>query len=236
MASYHMPVSWFQQDAHTSLYWKSCWGPLPQAHLFCITHQKAQAMTSNGGSELLAAKHSLGKFSGPCDITDHNVFSDANSGVGIAVIISNRWRAWNLLPGWNSDGRDIGWAKGIGSKLLVQVILASSQPGQYFRVFRYNKGIIKGWWKERSQNRQTDIVFRWVHNISAAASKCTIIMCYITSKNNPADAPSWGIYLPTSPLPSCPNPNPRCHLAPHQRLWQLAHSSQIQAWSLQQVP
>ena len=82
-------------------------------------------------------------------------------GVDIAVVVSNRWRAWNLLPGWNSNGRDIGWAEAIGFELLVQVILASSQPGQYFRVFGDNKGVVEGWWKKkgRSRNRQTKTLY-----------------------------------------------------------------------------
>ena len=47
---------------------------------------------------------------GPAIITDRQAFSDASSGVGISIVIGDRWRVWRLVPGWKADGRDIGWA------------------------------------------------------------------------------------------------------------------------------
>ena len=43
-------------------------------------------------------------------ITDVSAYSDASSSVGVGITIGNKWRAWRLLPGWKSGGRDIGWA------------------------------------------------------------------------------------------------------------------------------
>ena len=45
---------------------------------------------------------------GPAIVTDRDAFSDASSGFGIGVVISGKWRAWRLVPGWKADGRDIG--------------------------------------------------------------------------------------------------------------------------------
>lgn len=57
----------------------------------------------------------------PLNLSDVRAFSDASSGVGIAIIIFGRWRAWRLIPGWQTlNGQcDIGWAESIGFKLLV---------------------------------------------------------------------------------------------------------------------
>jgi len=55
---------------------------------------------------------------GPVPLTDLNAFSDASSGFGIGITIGNKWHAWHLLPGWKSDGQDIGWAEAVGFKLL----------------------------------------------------------------------------------------------------------------------
>jgi hypothetical protein len=51
---------------------------------------------------------------GPCEILDYEAFSDASSGIGIGIVIKGRWRAWRLLPGWQSAERDIGWAEAVG--------------------------------------------------------------------------------------------------------------------------
>jgi hypothetical protein len=41
-------------------------------------------------------------ISPPQDFIDLNAFSDASSGVGITVIVSGCWRAWRLLPRWQT--------------------------------------------------------------------------------------------------------------------------------------
>jgi hypothetical protein len=43
-------------------------------------------------------------------------FSDASSGIGIGIVIGKFWRAWRLIPGWQTlnGKRDIGWAEAIG--------------------------------------------------------------------------------------------------------------------------
>ena len=148
------------------------------------------------------------RIPGPCSVEDYGAFSDASSGYGIAIVIADRWRAWKLIPGWNTEGRDIGWAEAIGFEFLVRAVLSVSKPGQYFRLFGDNRGVVEGWWKGRSRNRQTNIVFRRIHDL-LAASECSVITRYVTSKENPADAPSRGVYssssllLPPIPIPNC---------------------------------
>ncbi|KAF8661970.1 hypothetical protein AX14_007147, partial [Amanita brunnescens Koide BX004] len=41
----------------------------------------------------------------PGIVDDPNAFSDASSGFGIAIWIDGHWRAWELQPGWRSEGR-----------------------------------------------------------------------------------------------------------------------------------
>ena len=64
----------------------------------------------------------------PKQLTDLGAYSDASSGIGIAIIINGRWRAWRLIPGWQtlSGQRDIGWAEAIGFELLTQAISRST--------------------------------------------------------------------------------------------------------------
>ena len=136
---------------------------------------------------------------GPAIVTDWCAFSDASSGVGIGIVIGNKWRAWRLTPGWKADGRDIGWAEAVGFELLARALCSASHPGQFFRVFGDNRGVVEGWWKGRSRNWETNKVFRRVHDISRAF-QCTFITRYVPSKENPADSPSRGVYPPLAHL------------------------------------
>jgi hypothetical protein len=136
---------------------------------------------------------------GPALVTDRNAFSDASSGFGIGIVIGNKWRAWRLVPGWKTDGRDIGWAEAVGFELLARALCTESQPGQHFRVFGDNRGVVEGWWKGRSRSWQTNKVFRRIHDI-ADTHQCLFITRYVTSRENPADAPSRGCYPPLNNL------------------------------------
>ncbi|GLB39889.1 putative tyrosine recombinase [Lyophyllum shimeji] len=149
---------------------------------------------------------------GPREIFDINAYSDASSEVGIGITIGDRWRAWRLLPGWKTDGRDIGWAEAVGFELLIYVILLSSPPGYHFKVFGDNRGVVEGWWKGRSRNKPTNEVFKRIHNVCEASST-TFHTRYVPSEDNPADKPSHGTFSSTSLLLPAPHiPEPIRHL------------------------
>ena len=140
--------------------------------------------------------HLFRKIPGPHKLIDIEAYSDASSGCGIAITIGRRWRAWRLVPGWKSDGRDIGWAEAVGFEFLVQAVLATAAPGDHFKLYGDNRGVVEGWWKGRSKNKQTNSVFRRIHEVSNAR-QCTVHSRYVPSKDNPADGPSRGIYPPS---------------------------------------
>ena len=129
----------------------------------------------------------------PQPLLDTDAFSDASSGFGIAITLGSRWRAWRLLPGWQRDSRDIGWAEAVGFELLVQYVAAESGPGAHVKVFGDNTGVVEGWWTGHSRNSQVNGVFRRIHALCASAS-CTVHTRYVPSGLNPADKPSRGIY------------------------------------------
>jgi hypothetical protein len=143
---------------------------------------------------------------GPHPLADPSAFSDASSGIGIAITIGPFWRAWSLIPGWKRDGRDIGWAEAIAFELLVQHVVSSAPGGSHLKVFSDNVGVVEGWWKGRSRNPQVNKVFRRIHS-ACASSNCTIHTRHVRSEANPANDPSRGSYpplsllLPPSPIP-----------------------------------
>ncbi|GLB43995.1 putative tyrosine recombinase [Lyophyllum shimeji] len=139
------------------------------------------------------------RIPGPCILIDRQAYSDASSGIGIGITIGNRWRAWRLIPGWQTNGRDIGWAEAIGFELLVRTLLMVSSDGDEFKVFGDNRGVVEGWWKGRSRNKPTNEVFRRIHHLLGQYG-CAVHTRYVPSDLNPADKPSRGKYYPYSLL------------------------------------
>jgi len=157
-------------------------------------------------ADLLSSSTLSRPIPGPTSIEDFHAFSDVSSGFGIGIIVGEQWRAWRLLLGWKSGGRDIGWAEAVGFELVVLTVMSSSSSNTNFRVYRDNKGVVEGWWKGQSRNRQANLIFCCIHTIMGA-KQSTVHTRYVPSKENPADKPSRGIYLSTSLLlPNVPIP------------------------------
>lgn len=129
----------------------------------------------------------------PGPIVDIQAYSDASSETGIAITIGAQWRAWRLLPGWKTDQRDIGWAEAVGFALLVSSITQFSHSGTHYKVYGDNAGVVEGWWTGRSRNKQTNNIFKLIHD-QTKFHGITIHTRYVPSKLNPADDPSRGRY------------------------------------------
>jgi hypothetical protein len=114
--------------------------------------------------------------------------------VGIGVVIDTCWRAWRLLPGWKSERRDIGWAKAVGFLLLALTVIKlwpKQESDTHFWVYRDNMGVVEGWWKGRSRNWPTNLVFRAIHKL-CRENEISLHTRYVISEENPADNPSRG--------------------------------------------
>jgi hypothetical protein len=146
----------------------------------------------------------------PRPVSDIRAFSDASSEVGIGVVIGEKWRAWRLIPGWKTGGRDIGWAEAVGFLFLATIIIELypiRDADTHFKVYGDNNGVVEGWWKGRSRNWPTNLVFRHIHNL-CSNNDVIFHTRYVRSAHNPADGPSRGIYgdfallLPKIPIPT----------------------------------
>lgn len=147
----------------------------------------------------------------PLTLFNPEAYSDASSGFGIAITIGVRWRAWRLRKGWQTlDGkRDIGWAEAVGFELLILYLISMGGPQRNFKVFGDNQGVIEGWRNGRSRNTAVNEVFRRIFSvINDSAASYSFHPTYVTSKANPADDPSRGVYgsaehlLPNLHIPS----------------------------------
>ena len=128
------------------------------------------------------------------EIIDIQGFSDASSAVGIGIVIGDKWRAWQLLPGWQAAGRDIGWAEAVGMELLLRTVLQHNKI-KGLKVFGDNTGVVEGWWAGRSRNVETNRVFKRIHDY-LEEHDTVLTTRYVNTSRNPADGPSRGIFPP----------------------------------------
>jgi hypothetical protein len=147
----------------------------------------------------------------PVELHDIGAFSDASSGVGVAIIVAGRWRAWRLIPGWQTlhGRRDIGWAEAIGFECLVHYLISTSTVSRHFKIYGDNKGVVEGWWNGRSRNSSVNEIFKRLHSLIGINDPLhSFHTAYVASKSNPANGPSRGIYpsrnllLPPITLPT----------------------------------
>jgi hypothetical protein len=125
-------------------------------------------------------------------------YSHASLGISIGIVINNKWRAWRLVPGWQTaDGGkwDITWAEAISFELLVHTLASLSHVGENIIIYGDNMSIIEGWWRGSHRNRAVDEVSKWIHEFTHSLFRpLKICTEYVTSKSNLADEPSRGIY------------------------------------------
>ena len=137
---------------------------------------------------------------------DLAAFSDACTSFGIAITVAGRWRAWRLLPGWDSDSRDIGWAESIGFEFLIRTLLILNSSTTPLTVYGDNQGVIEAWWAGRSRNKPTNTTFKQIHAALRSPPR-RVFAKYVPSGHNPADGPSRGLYpTPHASLPWFPIP------------------------------
>jgi len=83
---------------------------------------------------------------------DPNIWVDASMDWGIGIIIADHWAAWKLVAGWNSLGRDIGWAESIALELVVIMIVDQGFNDCHVMIRGDNTGIIDAFNRGRSRN------------------------------------------------------------------------------------
>ena len=148
----------------------------------------------------------------PSTPVDIQAFSDASSLIGIGIVVGSHWKAWRLIPGWQTlnEQRDISWAEAIGFELLIYAIATIPGITGSIIVHGDNTGIVEGWRNGRHCNRAANEVFKRIHQfLRTLPHRLEVVTQYIPSAFNPADPPSRGILGPPHlTLPEIQLPEP----------------------------
>jgi hypothetical protein len=147
---------------------------------------------------ILSSPSPLRPIPAPTQIIDVDAFSDASSGTGLAFLVGRKWKAWRLLPGWTSDGRDIAWAESIALELMAHAVVAEHGQNTSYRLHCDNRVVVDGWPNGRSRNRHVNLTFRRLHDL-AEQTNCIFHTQFVPSALNPADGPSRGRFPPYPP-------------------------------------
>jgi hypothetical protein len=125
-----------------------------------------------------------------------SLFSDASSSFGVGIIINHEFDLFELSSGWKDSGkgsRDIGWAEFVGVELTVFFVLRTYDlHDTHLLINTDNQGVIGAWSKRSSRSiEQNEVLGRVICMLLSRS--CFLSLRYVTSAENPADAPSRGV-------------------------------------------
>ena len=126
---------------------------------------------------------------------DPDIWVNASSSWGIGLVVGKRWSAWHLLPGWNLNDRDIGWAESVALKLAVLWLVEQKYSDCEITVRGDKTGVIGAFNKACSHNTSQNAM---IHRIASCLIpfNTSIVLVYVTSLENRADSVSHSILGP----------------------------------------
>lgn len=128
---------------------------------------------------------------------DFGIYVDASTSFGIGLLIDGKWAAWRLKSGWDSDGRDIGWAEMVAIEMGLTALVHSGARDVHFLVHSDNTGVLGALNAGLSRSVQQNIVLRRIVEMFTTY-RVWFTTIYIASASNPADGPSRGVFPPFS--------------------------------------
>lgn len=128
-------------------------------------------------------------------LLDLDLWVDASTSWGVALIAGSSFQAWELSPGWDSGGQHIGWAECIGLELAMTYAASVGARDARVLVHTDNSGAIGQFLKGRSRNVEINVSIRRTEECCRSAN-LVITPIYVKSEDNRADAASRGMPQP----------------------------------------
>ena len=133
-------------------------------------------------------------LSKPPPVSTIEFWVDASSSWGIGIVFDDCWDAWKLIPGWNTDGRNIGWAKFMAIELGLLFAVHKGFSNIHFLIKSDNQGVIHAIEGGKSRSPEQNMVLQQITHL-LTQHRLWISSQYVPSLDNLADPPSRG--LPT---------------------------------------
>jgi hypothetical protein len=129
---------------------------------------------------------------------DSDIWVDASTDFGIGILVDGHWAAWKLLPGWKSDGRDIGWAESVAIELACSWF-CSVRDNDFLDknvvIHGDNTSVIDAYKRGRSRNVPRNMSIRRITEMLIPRN-LSISPIYVPSAENLADLISRGDFGP----------------------------------------
>jgi hypothetical protein len=137
-------------------------------------------------------------LSRPPPVSPVDFWVDASSSWGIGIIVDGEWDAWRFSPGWDTDGRNIGWAEIVAIELGLRFAIHKGYSDTHFLIKSDNQGVIYAIQGGKSRSPTQNLVLQHITTL-LSQHKLWISSLYVPSVDNLADPPSRG--LPAANLP-----------------------------------
>ena len=135
-------------------------------------------------------------LSKPPPVSPIEFWVDASSSWGIGVVFNNEWDFWKLRPGWDRDGRNIGWAEIVAIELGLLLAVHHGHSDVHFMVKSDNQGVISAIKGGKSRSPAQNTVLQRI-TLLLSQFRIWTSSLYIPSADNLADLPSRGLYPPS---------------------------------------
>ena len=148
------------------------------------------------------SKDFCGSFlSKPPPVSPVEFWVDASSSWGIGIVFGSEWDVWRFTAGWDTDGRNIGWAEIVAIKLGLLFAIHKDFYDTHFLIRSDNQGVIHAIKGGKSRSPSQNLVLQHMTSL-LSQHKLWISSLYVPSINNLADAPSCGLPVPGIPRAS----------------------------------
>lgn len=147
------------------------------------------------------------------DPIDIQLFGDASTSWGIGLVIEEKWLAWEYRPHWQSKERHIGWSEMVVVELMLCTLVSSGFRKVCVCLRSDNGGVVGALKKGCSRGSEINLILRKVIELMQEY-EIWIDCVWISTHDNPADAPSRGKFPPRKQLHSHP-PSLPWHLKPY---------------------
>ncbi len=98
----------------------------------------------------------------PAEPLDVSLMVNASTSWGLGLVLDRKWLAWELIQGWKSDGRDIGWAEMVVIELGLRTLIAKGLKDCHIVIRSDNQGVVGALLAGYSRNTQQNAILRCI--------------------------------------------------------------------------